>query len=99
MSSRPPDRRFKLVPLPAYERDVKKQCKQNKALLPIVKDMQRILTTDPYNRSRIYDIKKLTDKQQGEAQYRIRSGDFRILYDIIRDDVLLYAFKNRKDAY
>jgi mRNA-degrading endonuclease RelE of RelBE toxin-antitoxin system len=97
--SRPPTRRFKLVPLRPYERDVKKQCKQNKALLPIVKDMQRILTIDPYNRTRIYDIKKLTDMQQGEAQYRIRSGDFRILYDIVRDDVLLYAFKNRKDAY
>ncbi len=59
--SRPPTRRFRLVPLPAYERDVKKQCKQNKALLPIVKDMQRILTIDPYNSAPTYNIKNSRD--------------------------------------
>lgn len=95
----PPKSAHTLVVTPPYERDVRKLCKQNKALLAIVKDMQRVLKKDPYNTSHIYNIKKLTSVAQGEGQYRIRQGDYRIRYDIVKKDVVLTAFKHRKDIY
>jgi mRNA interferase RelE/StbE len=38
-------------------------------------------------------------KLKGEDAYRIRSGDFRILYTVNGLDVLVYAIGNRKDVY
>lgn len=61
--------------------------------------MQRVLKKDPYNNTRIHNIKKLTDVAQGEGQYRIRQGDCRIRYDVVKKDVVLTAFKHRKDIY
>lgn len=58
-----------------------------------------ILSSDPYNKSQAYKIKKLTDVSAGDGQWRIRLGSYRIRYDIIGNTVLLYSFKNRKDAY
>ncbi len=95
----PPKPAYRLVATPPYERDVRKLCKQNKPLLTIVKDMQRILKKDPYNTTHIYNIKKLHDVAQGDGQYRIRQGDYRIRYDIVKKDVVLTAFKHRKDIY
>ena len=39
------------------------------------------------------------DVPSGEGQYRIRIGDYRIRYDIIGTEVILYSFKHRKAAY
>jgi mRNA-degrading endonuclease RelE of RelBE toxin-antitoxin system len=90
---------FRIVATPRYKRDAKKYLKQNKALLSIAKEMIAVLRRDPYNTSKTHNIVKLTSPSQGEGQYRIRSGDYRIRYDIIQRDVVLYSFKHRKDAY
>jgi mRNA-degrading endonuclease RelE of RelBE toxin-antitoxin system len=86
--------RFRLSPSSGYKRDVKRLVKRNRALLQVVKDLQDALGNDPYNQST-----KLTDVKPGQGQYRIRSGDYRIRYDIFGDEVILYSFSDRKDTY
>ena len=44
------------------------------------------------------DIKKLRNKQ---GHYRLRLGKYRILYEIIQDEILIYFYKadSRGDVY
>ena len=42
------------------------------------------------------DIKRL---QNHDFSYRLRMGDFRILFDVVRDDIVIQRIKDRKDAY
>ena len=42
------------------------------------------------------DIKALTNATQG---YRLRSGDYRVLFDLDGDTILIRSIKNRRDAY
>jgi mRNA-degrading endonuclease RelE of RelBE toxin-antitoxin system len=58
-----------------------------------------ILRHDPYNRSRRHHIKKLTGGEVGEGQWRIRWKEYRLRYDILGRDVVLYSFRHRKEAY
>lgn len=95
--SRPPT--FQLLPSSGYKRDVKKIVKRRKELLPIIKDLHKALSEDPYNQTQTYDITKLTDVKPGAGRYRIRSGNYRVRYDIIGNDVILYSFTDRKDTY
>ena len=82
-----------------FERDVRKLVKQNKQLLSVVKAMRAVLAQDPYNLTKAHSISKLTDVKHGEGQYRIRSGDYRIRYDITGNTVMLHSFTNRKETY
>ena len=59
-----------------------------------------ILSTDPYNRTRQHAIKKLEQVPAGDAQYRIRSGRFRLRYDIDGTSVYLKSVSlRREDTY
>jgi mRNA interferase RelE/StbE len=42
------------------------------------------------------DIKRL---QNHDHAYRLRMGDFRILFDIVKDAIVIQRIKDRKDAY
>jgi mRNA interferase RelE/StbE len=42
------------------------------------------------------DVKKLTDHS---PQYRLRVGDFRVLFDVESDVVLIQRVLNRREAY
>ena len=42
------------------------------------------------------DVKRLTDF---EPEYRLRVGDFRVLFDVERDQIIVRRIKNRKEAY
>ncbi|MHB8519168.1 MAG: type II toxin-antitoxin system RelE family toxin [Limisphaerales bacterium] len=42
------------------------------------------------------DIKRL---QQHDVAYRLRIGDFRILFDVTGDAIIIRRIKNRKEAY
>ena len=42
------------------------------------------------------DIKALTSAAQG---YRLRSGDYRVLFDLDGETILIRRIKNRRDAY
>ena len=42
------------------------------------------------------DIKKLTNYT---PEYRLRSGNYRVLFEIIGTKIITYRIKHRKDAY
>jgi len=89
---------FRLLPSTRFKRDFEEVFKRNRDIIRKIEPLKIILVHDPYNRSRRYDIKKLKDVPAGAGQYRIRSGKYRLRYDIIDTDVILYSFKHRKEA-
>ena len=59
-----------------------------------------IARTDPYNISRSYPVKKLTDVKVGDGQYRVRLGRWRFRYDIYGQEVVLtYCGLRREETY
>ena len=42
------------------------------------------------------DVKKLTNF---EPQYRLRVGDYRVLFEIENNNLIVYRIKHRKSAY
>ncbi len=42
------------------------------------------------------DIKRLTNY---DHDYRLRSGDFRILFDVSENKIIIQRIRNRKEAY
>ena len=42
------------------------------------------------------NVKHLTDF---EPQYRLRVGDYRVLFDIENDSAIVYRIKHRREAY
>jgi len=95
MSANPPTA-FHVVSSKPFESDVKKLTKRNKQLLQIVKDLLAELRRDPYTG---IGVSKLTDVKHGEGQYRIRSGNYRIRFDIDNHNVIPHSFTHRKDTY
>jgi mRNA interferase RelE/StbE len=82
----------------AFERSFDRLTKRNQALAKKISDAIEGLRKNP----RPDGCKKLSaTKEDGEDVYRVRVGDFRILY-VIRDRalvILLVDIKDRKDAY
>jgi mRNA-degrading endonuclease RelE of RelBE toxin-antitoxin system len=92
-------KRFRLIASPSSQRQVRKLTPRNPRLLSVVSDLQRTLEIDPYNLSKQHDIKKLTEVKADDGQWRIRSGDYRIQYDVWGDEVALHSFTHRREAY
>lgn len=90
---------FRLLPSSRFKRDFESILKGNPSLIRTLEPLTVTLLHDPCNRSRRYDIKKLKGVPIGEGQWRIRSGKYRLRYDIVGEDVILYSFKHRKEAY
>lgn len=66
----------------------------------IYKSALRILSDDPYNRSRAHAIKKLADVPKDLGQFRLRLRRFRFRCDIYRNEVVLhYCGLRREDTY
>lgn len=42
------------------------------------------------------DVKRLTNYTQ---EYRLRIGDYRVLFEIEQDSVVIYRIRHRKEAY
>jgi mRNA interferase RelE/StbE len=63
---------------------------------------------DPQHRRRVFakieglannlagDVKRLTNFT---PEYRLRVGDYRVLFEVEADRVIIYRIKDRKDAY
>ena len=90
---------YRLVSTSSFERDVRTLTKRNLKLLSQIESSLDILEEDPRNVSQQYPIKKLVGVKPGQGQWRIRLGNFRLRYDLIGNDVILYSFKHRKEAY
>lgn len=91
--------RFRTVATPGYQRDVRNVTKRNPSLLSTIEHLLDILEQDPYNTSRQHSIKKLAGIKAGEGQFRLRTGTYRLRYDIVGYEVILYSFHHRKEAY
>ena len=90
---------FRVVIPPACERDARRLTRRSRELATLLAELIALLETDPYNRTRRYDIAKLTDVAEGEGQWRLRAGDYRLRYDVLGQDVVLYSCRHRREAY
>lgn len=81
---------YKSLVSPGFERDLKHLLKKIPEILPQVKKLIFSLETDPYNYSGV---------ARGAGQFRVRSGNFRLRYDIFGNEVLLHSIRDRKEAY
>ena len=91
--------RFRVVATPAFEREFRKLAKGNAALREAFDELLTILREDPYNYGGQHKIKKLIGLKPGEGQWRIRWRDYRMRYDIFREEVVLHSFRHRREAY
>jgi mRNA-degrading endonuclease RelE of RelBE toxin-antitoxin system len=78
---------------------MKRLAKKDPSIPDVFDDLLKILAADPQNASRQHSIKKLTDVEAGEGQWRIRAGVYRLRYDIRGEMVTLHSINHRKDAY
>lgn len=62
-------------------------------------DSMKLLSTDPY--SRILPIRKMEGSKRREDRYRLRVGDYRVVYEIQKDTVVIFVVRvgHRKDIY
>ena len=69
-----------------------------KDLEALPKDIRRQVGhgIDLLQRDWIGDIKKLEGYKN---QYRLRVGKYRVLFELAGQDIIVYAVKDRKDAY
>lgn len=83
-----------------FERDYRRLLKGHPDLAARFAEAIAALKIDPHNHSRRYPIKKLESVPAGEGQYRLRSGRFRLRYDIQAKTVFLKALSlRREDSY
>lgn len=91
--------RYHIVTTSYFDRDVRCLFKKNPRIRTLVERAISTLQSDPYNLTGEHHIRKLQGLKKGEGVYRLRIGDFRIRYDSCGSDIILYSFRNRKDAY
>lgn len=90
---------FTLKTTPTFERGFRVLTKRDLELHEQFIKLLQVLRSDPYNVNKQHDIKKLTNVAIGEGQWRIRTGNYRLRYDIIDKEVILHSFNHRKNAY
>ena len=71
--------------------------KQNQKDKQIIKEKLQLLSLNPYPNSSIADTKKLVN----HTSYRLRIRNFRIIYEIFEDELMIYLLdaNNRGDIY
>lgn len=89
---------YRTLATQGFKRDTRRFIRTQPRLRSFLDELLASLEEDPYNSSRQHDIKKLTGVKPGRGQWRIRSGDYRLRYDIFGTDVL-YSLRHRKEAY
>ncbi len=83
-----------------FDRALKKLARAHPDLAEEYEAILPILSADPFNKTRRHPIKKLEGVRPGEGQYRIRTGRFRVIYDIEGQAVFLKACAmRREDTY
>lgn len=90
---------YRVVSTSRFARDYRALIKRNPQVIPLIEAMIEALRQDPYNRGKQHKIRKLKGLKVGEGQWRIALGDYRIRYDIVGREVVLYTCKLRREAY
>jgi mRNA-degrading endonuclease RelE of RelBE toxin-antitoxin system len=90
---------YRILVTSFFGKDLRRQGKKDHKILEEIERLKEILEADPYNLSRRFDIKKLKGIKPGEGQFRIRTKHYRLRYDIFGQDVVLYSFRHRREAY
>jgi mRNA-degrading endonuclease RelE of RelBE toxin-antitoxin system len=90
---------FRVLTTPSFERDFRKISRGRPSVVHAMDGLLAVLRRDPQNRSGQQQIKKLAGYKAGEGQWRIRWKQYRLRYDIFGNDVVLYSFRHRKEAY
>jgi mRNA-degrading endonuclease RelE of RelBE toxin-antitoxin system len=91
---------FTVRTTPRYERLARRLLQGDSEFRPSQDQAFEILRSDPYNRTRQHNIKKLTGVRHGDGQYRLRLGRWRFRYDITGQEVVLhYCGLRREDTY
>lgn len=91
---------FTVHPTSRYKRLSTKLQKGHRDFAATEKSAVTILSTDPFNRTRSHNIKKLEGVTSGEGQYRLSLGRWRFRFDILGQIVLLsYCGLRREDTY
>ena len=93
------DEPYYIITTPQYGRDVRKLSRKHPEIIKQLDHMIKILEGDPYNHTKRHRIKKLNDVKRGSGQYRLRSGDYRLRFDIYEHNVVLQVIKPRPKAY
>ena len=91
--------RYRILTTPPFDRDAKRAAKKYNDVRSVIERAIFILESDPYNLTREHNIKKLEGIKKGDGVYRLRIHNFRIRYDTIGNDIVLYSFRDRKEAY
>ncbi len=91
---------FSVRTIPAFERGFAKLASKHEDIRGLLVEAKGILETDPCNRTRAHNIKKLTNVAQGDGQYPLRLARWRFRYDIYENVVLLTDCSlRREDTY
>ena len=91
---------FPIRSAPRFERMTQKHLKHHPELRALLDRVREILSSDPFNRTFSYPIKKLAGAAPGEGQYRLKLGRWRIRYDIHGAEVVLqYCGLRREETY
>jgi mRNA-degrading endonuclease RelE of RelBE toxin-antitoxin system len=64
-----------------------------------VRDALRVLTRDPVGREKLLDVRQLDLDRAKEPVYRVRVGDWRVVYILRGQDILVLKVFHRSDGY
>jgi len=91
---------FSVCVTPHFERLAKALNKQHTDFVDHYERAIRILSADPYNRARTYQIRKLQNVAPGLGAWRLRLGRWRFRYDVADQQVeLVYCGLRREETY
>ena len=86
-------KKFKVIFSPSAQREIEGY--EAEDALQLVKDVKRYLETSPFPFGKTR-VKKLTGFTP--SLYRLRSGDFRVYYRIVYEEVVILAITHKKDS-
>jgi mRNA-degrading endonuclease RelE of RelBE toxin-antitoxin system len=75
---------FRVLTTSHFDQEARNLLSSNPTLVQALVQLKAILQDDPYNRTQQYSIRKLKGVAAGQGLWRIRSGKYRLRYDITR---------------
>ncbi len=79
-----------------YTATLKKRAIKDLKFIPIADRMRVIERIEALENDLTGDVKKLTNFT---PEYRMRCGDWRVLFEIEGESIVIYRILNRKEAY